>query len=230
MLNDTKNIFIVLPAYNEAQNIESTLNDLLKYGYNVVVVDDGSKDNTCELAKKFGVTVLRHEINRGQGAALSTGTEFALRQGAEIIVHFDADGQFLSSEIEQAVQIIQNRFDVALGSRFLSKDSNPPIIKRYFIFPLAKIINKLFFKINLTDPQSGFRVFNSAVGRKIKLEQDGSAHCSEFLHKIFRYNFKIKEFPITVRYFEFGQTLTGGKGRGKGGIKILKDLFLNKFI
>jgi len=225
-------VFVVIPAYNEAKNIAQTLQDLLNFNYsNIVLVDDCSSDNTLKIAKKFPIHILHHKINRGQGAALQTGTDFALQHGAEIIIHFDADGQFLVSDIESGLKIIsQDDFDVAMGSRFLNKKSNLPKIKKYIIFPIARIINKIFFNINLTDPQSGFRIFNSKVANKIKFENDGSAHCSEFLHKIFKYNFKIKEFPITVKYSEFGQTLTGGKGRGKGGIKIIKDLIFNNFI
>jgi glycosyltransferase involved in cell wall biosynthesis len=225
------NIFIIIPAHNESKNIAQTLQNLLDKNYkNIIVVDDCSTDNTLQIANQFSVHILQHKINRGQGAALQTGTDFALQHDAEIIVHFDADGQFLVSDIQTGLKIIENNFDVAMGSRFLNKKSNLPKIKKYFIFPIAKFVNKIFFNINLTDPQSGFRIFNSQVADKIKFEQDGSAHCSEFLHKIFKNNFKVKEFPITVQYFEFGQTLTGGKGRGKGGIKILKDLFLNNFI
>lgn len=223
--------WIILPAFNESKNLAQTLQDLIENDYkNIVVVDDCSTDNTLEIAKKFPIHILHHKINRGQGAALQTGTDFALQHGAKIIVHFDADGQFLVSDIQPAIKIIQDGFDVALGSRFLEKKSNLPKFKKYVIFPIGRLINKLFFNIHLTDPQSGFRVFNSAVAKKIKFEQDGSAHCSEFLHKIFKHNFKIKEFPITVKYSEFGQTLTGGKGRGKGGIKIVKDLIFNNFV
>ena len=87
------NVWIVIPAYNEEKNISGVISQLKEVTANIVVVDDCSSDNTAEIVKNLGVNLVSHLINRGQGAALQTGTEFALRQGAEIIVHFDGDGQ-----------------------------------------------------------------------------------------------------------------------------------------
>ena len=95
------NVFVVIPSWNEAKNIGAVLQSLKKYDYQIVVVDDGSSDQTAQVASDFGVKVLQHEINRGQGAALYTGTLYALKQGADIIVHFDSDGQCLAEEISQ---------------------------------------------------------------------------------------------------------------------------------
>ncbi len=225
------NIFVIVPAYNEAKNISLVLKELSLNYENIIVIDDASTDNTVKIVKKFPVILLQHKVNRGQGAALETGNQCALKNNADILVHFDADGQFLVSEIKELINpLINNNYDVVLGSRFLEKKSYIPWFKKNFIFPLARLINKTIFNIRLSDPQNGFRAFTRKVAQKIKIEQDGSAHCSEFLIKIFQNNFKIKEVAITVNYHEFGQGLFGGHGRGMGGIKILKDLFLRKLI
>jgi len=139
-------------------------------------------------------------------------------------VHFDADGQFMAQEIKDIIApITAGEADVVFGSRFLSKKSNIPRLKKYFILPLAKIVNRIFLGVNLTDPQSGFRAMTATAAKKIKIEQDGMAHCSEIMYKAFSNNFKVKEIPITVIYHNFGQ-------RFSGGLKILKDLLISRII
>ncbi len=217
-------VYIVVPAYNEEKRIRQVLEGLISLPYDIILVDDASVDNTVKIASDFDITILRHRINRNQGAALQTGNEYALSQGADIIVHFDADGQFLVEEIKDIVQpVIEQDYDVVSGSRFLEKKSNLPALKKYFIFPLARIFNRIFLGIKLTDPQSGFRALSRKAAKKIIIEQDGSAHCSEILAKTFQYNLKIKEVPITVIYHEFGQGMSGGW-------KIIKDLLISKIV
>jgi glycosyltransferase involved in cell wall biosynthesis len=215
-------VFIIIPAYNEEKRIAQVLQELSVLAYQVVVVDDGSVDQTREVVKKYSVDYLRHKINRGQGAALRTGTDYALAQGADIIVHFDADGQFLVKEISEVIQpLLSGDYDIVIGSRFLGRQSEMPKLKRYIYFPLAHLVNFLFFKIKTTDPQGGFRAFKASVAGKIKIEQDGMAHCSEILAKAFQSKLKIKEVPITVLYHHFGQKFSGG-------LKTVKDLLFSK--
>jgi len=217
-------IFVIIPAYNEEKNIVKVLKSVKPLVNRVIVVDDGSSDKTAQLAEQQGVTVLRHLINRGQGAALQTGNQYALKKGGEIIVHFDADGQFLAEEIKDIVQPLeQGEADVVFGSRFLEKKSEIPWFKEKIILPIGKIVNKLMIGVSLTDPQSGFRALSRRAVQNFNIENDGMAHCSEILYKVFKNNFKIKEVPITVIYHNFGQ-------RFSGGIKIIKDLFLAKLM
>ncbi len=224
-------IFIVIPAFNEEEKIGEIVREVLKYFENIVVVNDGSVDNTSENAKKAGALVLNHVINRGQGASLETGTSYALKNGAEIIVHFDADGQFLVKEILQIIKpIIDNKADIVMGTRFVDGKSAVPVLKKYFIMPVARFIMKVLYKVELTDPQNGFRAFNRRVGRELTIENDGAAHCTEIIVKTLKSNWRHKEVPITVRYDRFGQGIFFGKGRGSGGIKILKSLFFQKLI
>ena len=216
--------FCLIPAYNEEKTIAAVINQVKPLVAQVVVIDDGSTDNTFQLAKAQDITVLHHIINRGQGAALQTGAEYALNQGAQIIVHFDADGQFLASEIKEIVSpIAGGNFDVVFGSRFLEKKSHIPWFKKNVILPLARIINKLFLGVILTDPQSGFRALSRKVAEEIKIEQSRMAHCSEISAKVLASNFKVKEVPITVIYHGFGQ-------RFSEGIKILKELIIARLI
>lgn len=216
--------FCVIPAYNEEKNIGKVIQDVKKYVDQVVVIDDNSHDNTFREAGKQGVTVLRHSINRGQGAALQTGNIYSLRRGADIIVHFDADGQFLAKEIPNLTKpITEEVTDACFGSRFLTKKSDLPFLKEKLILPLAKVINRIFFGIKTTDPQNGFRALSRKVAENIEIEQDQMAHCSEILHKIHKSGFRIKEVPITVIYHEYGQKFSGG-------IKIVKDIIIRGFL
>jgi len=198
--NGTK-IFCVIPTYNEAKTINQVIASVKPLVDQVIVVDDGSTDNSYNLAERNNVIVLRHLINRGQGAALKTGTKYAINAGAEIIIHFDADGQFLAQDIKAILQpIINNQAEIVFGSRFLDKTnrSTIPGIKKYLIIPLAKLVNKLFLGVDLTDPQSGFRAMTGVAAKQINWQQDRMAHCSEILQQAKLKKLKIKEVPINI--------------------------------
>lgn len=215
-------ISCVIPAYNEAQKINLVIAKVLPLVDELIVVDDCSKDNTFELICQTKAVALHHPINRGQGAALQTGDEYALSHGADIVVHFDADDQFKAEEIASLVAPIkEGQADAVFGSRFLGS-ANFPFAKRFIIMPLARFINRLF-GIKMSDPQSGFRAMNRKTLSQIKIENRGMAHCSEILYKVVKTKAKVIEVPITVTYHEFGQSFGGG-------FKIIKDLLIHNFI
>lgn len=222
---DRSKIYVVVPVYNEEKNIARVVQGLREAGYTVVVVDDCSEDKTYKIVRMFPVTVLRHKINRGQGAALATGTEYALTQGADLIVHFDGDGQFLVREIEAAIEpILTEQVEMVLGSRFLEqKDNKLPWLKRKIILPLGRIVNYLFTGLKLTDAHCGFRAMKRSVAEQIKIAQDRMSHNTEIVAQIREQHWRYQEVPVTVVYHEFGQGLTGG-------FKIIKELFLGKLI
>lgn len=222
--------FCVIPAWNEEKNIFKTISSVLPRVDFIVVVDDYSKDNTClEVEKmlslpeaKDKLKLLRHPINLGQGAALQTGNEYAINNAADIIVHFDADGQFLSEEIPSVIKpIIDDSADIVFGSRFLNIKSDIPKFKKDIIMPLAKIFNLIFFGIKTSDPQSGFRAMTKETAQKIKIENNMMAHCTEILAKAHKYKLRIKEVPITVIYNHFGQKFSSS-------FRIIKDLLFKK--
>jgi len=222
--------FCIIPAFNEEEKILKVIRGVKNLVDVIVIIDDGSSDNTYQKSKQEGVVVLQHILNRGQGAALETGNKYALKEGAGAVVHFDGDGQFLNKEINDILEpILKNECDIVFGSRFLSKKTEMPFVKKNIIFPLARLVNRIF-GVHTSDPQSGFRALNKKALNKIRITNDGSAHCSEILIKAYKYNLKIKEVPIEVIYNEYGQGFFGGKGRGKGGIRILKDLLIQKLI
>ena len=213
-----------MPAYNEAKNIQNTLDDLLKCGYKIVVVDDGSQDETVALARTKRVNMVCQQINRGQGAALQTGTEFALQGGAKIIIHFDADGQFLAEEILSVIQpLINNEADIILGSRFLQKNTQMPWLKRRVIHPVSRLVNYFLTGLKLSDAHCGLRAMNRLAAEKIVILQDGMSHNTEIVAQIKKNNLRFKELPVSVIYKEFGQGI-------RGGFRILWELLIQKVI
>lgn len=215
-------IACVIPAWNEEKNIEKVVKGVKAFCDFVIVVNDKSSDRTAEIAESAGATVLNHPINRGQGAALQSGNDYALKIGADIIVHFDGDDQFLAEEIQDMVApIINNEADIVFGSRFLGKKTNFPFFKKYFIYPLAKSFTRLILGIKLSDPQNGFRAMNKYAAETIRIANREMAHNSEIQSKAFSAKLRISEVPITVIYHHFGQKLSGG-------LKIIKDLLIYK--
>lgn len=215
---------VVIPAYNESKSIGRVIRDLFKHGYKeILVVDDGSSDNTAEVASVAGAHVLRHEINRGQGAALQTGNEYALSRGADIVVHFDADGQFDAADIAPAIEFLHiNNLDAVLGSRFLRIDNQIPFFKKYFIFPISRVVNNLIIGKKLTDIHNGFRILTTVALSRIEITQNRMAHATEIVRQLVDKNILFKEFPVRVTYHEYGQGIGGA-------FKIIKDLFTGLF-
>jgi len=215
-------IACVIPAWNEEKNIAQVIKNVRPFVDKIIVIDDASKDATSKLAEEAGAYVIRHLINRGQGAALQTGNDYALNLGIDIIVHFDGDNQFLAEEIKDMIApIIKNEADIVFGSRFLEKKANLPLFKRLIIYPLAQAFTRLILGIKLSDPQNGFRAMTRQTAEKIRIMNREMAHNSEIQTKAFSYKLRVAEVPITVIYHHFGQKLSGG-------FKMIKDLFIYK--
>ena len=217
-------IIAVIPAYNEEENNAAVVGAVRPFVSEIAVVDDASSDRTSERALAAGAAVIRHVINRDQGAALETGSRYALEQGADIVLHIDADGQHRPEEIPDILRpIIEGRADIVFGSRFMGKRSDLPKLKRYVFFPVARLVNRLLLGVRMSDPQSGFRALSSAAMSAIRIENDGKAHCSEIMHKAAKSSFRVLEVPIRVIYSRFGLSFGGG-------IRIVKDLLIKKII
>ena len=198
------NIWIVIAAYNEEKRIGDVVSSIARNGYaHIIVADDGSRDATGIVAENAGAVVLRHIVNRGQGAALKTGMDFAVKNAAEIIVTFDADGQHHAEEIESLTKLIEaGDVDVCLGSRFLEKKSNVSWHRKIMLKGGASII-WFFYGIRLTDTHNGFRALRREAVQRLQLRADRMEHASEILEQIAKQKIRYKEVPVTITYSEY---------------------------
>jgi glycosyltransferase involved in cell wall biosynthesis len=200
-----KQVWIIIPAFNEDKAIGDVLADLAQYGYNVVLVDDGSAVPLSVAILQDNMFICRHPINVGQGASLQTGIQFALLKGASYLVTFDADGQHSSSEISRMLEpIVRGECDITLGSRFLKegKTYNMPFAK-YITLKVAVAFTKLTTGLNLTDTHNGFRAMRADVGANLNITQNRMAHASQILNRIKDNQWRFKEIPVTIRYTSY---------------------------
>jgi glycosyltransferase involved in cell wall biosynthesis len=214
-------IWVIIPAYNEAAVIGQVVADVAWHGYTIVVVDDGSTDDTGRKAGAAGAIVVSHPINLGQGAALQTGIQFALRQGAETIVTFDADGQHRAADIDGLIDALQtNNADFALGSRFLGGAVAMPASRR-FLLVAATWFTRLTTRLKISDTHNGLRAMTRRGAGRIKLRQNRMAHASELLDAIARSGLRYVEVPVTIEYSRY--SLAKGQ-RFTDSLRILVDL------
>jgi len=200
---------VIIPAYNEAVAIGPVISGVINHGYPALVIDDGSKDDTMIAARRAGAVVLGHLINRGQGASLKTGIGYAIANGYEAVVFFDADGQMDPAEIGKIIAPLrEGRSDVVLGSRFLGRAINLPIIKK-IVLALARWFTIATSGLKLTDVHNGFQAWRLSALQKITLKQDRQAYASELLYEIARHKLRYVEQPVTISY----TTYSVGKGQ-----------------
>ncbi|MBD3249393.1 glycosyltransferase [Candidatus Woesearchaeota archaeon] len=191
-------IWAVIPAMDEGEKIGPVIRQTKKYVNNVLVVDDGSTDNTSEAAKKSGALVLRHMINLGKGAAVKTGCDFILKKGAEKIILLDSDGQHDPKEIPNFLDALENA-DIVFGYRKF--DENMPLVFKIgnnFINFVAKVL----YGIRLKDTQSGYRAFTNYAYRKIRWTANDYSMESEMIANMAKKKLRYKQIPIKTIYSE----------------------------
>lgn len=223
MVPDAEHFWIVIPAYNEGEVLREVVSGVTKLYENVVVVDDCSTDNTGAAACEGGAIVVRHPINLGQGAALETGIRYALLNGAQSIVTFDADGQHRVEDIALLTQRqAETGADVVIGSRFLGNATGMPWLRR-IVLKLAVIFTRITSGVSLTDAHNGFRLLTRNAAQKIRIGQNRMAHASEIIDRIGSLGLSVVEAPVTILYTEYslrkGQKLSNA-------INILSELFI----
>jgi glycosyltransferase involved in cell wall biosynthesis len=222
---ERQDVFIVIPAYNEAITVRKVIRELIEFFPHVVVVDDGSSDETSLETLSSGADLLRHVINLGQGAALQTGIEYSLRAGARVIVTFDADGQHCSDDISKLVRpIFRGQADIVLGSRFLGEAENIPP-SRWFLLKGAILFTRLVSRVSLTDVHNGLRAFSRKAAKNLDIKINRMAHASELIDQIKRSNLCYVEVPVQLRYTEY----TRKKGQKTlGAFRIITDYILGR--
>jgi Glycosyl transferase family 2 len=194
-------IAILVPAYNEAENVGHVLDqmpaEVCGVATQVLVVDDGSRDGTAEVAAEHGALVARHVTNRGGGAALRTGYRLMVESGAEIVVTLDADGQHLPAEMERLVKpILDGEVDVAHGSRVLGDADRNHFSRELGIVFFNRLVS-LITRTHVTDCSNGYRAVRTTVLPQLVLRQE-QFHTSEFMIEAIKRGIPAKEIPITV--------------------------------
>ena len=193
-------IVVGIPAYNEEKNIAKVLVKLKKISQEIIVCDDGSTDQTGEIAEELGATVIRHKRNLGYGAGIRTIFLKAKEIRADILVTFDADGQHRTEDIGSIVEPITNgEADIVIGSRFLGQDSDIPKYRKVGIRAITSITNSSMGE-KLSDSQSGFRAYDKKILENITPSESGMGVSTEILIKASKSKFRIKEVPIVVLY------------------------------
>ena len=202
-------VVIVVPAFNESAVIYKVLKGIPKKikgtsNVDVVVINDGSGDDTQNEATRAGIATINHAINRGLGAAIKTGIEYAKRNKADIMVTFDGDGQHDPSDIEKIISpIIQKKADLVIGSRFKKLKRVP--VDRYFLNWIANFITFLFYGVATTDSQSGLRAFSKNALDVIDFKGERMDFSSEILLEAKRNNLRIAEVPVRAIYTEYSR-------------------------
>jgi glycosyltransferase involved in cell wall biosynthesis len=218
----SKDIWIVIPAYEEEMTIGSVLEGLKSEGYErIIVVDDGSSDRTAEISREKGAEVVSHEENRGLGAAISTGLKKARDKGADIVVTFDADGQHDTKDIERLVEALEDA-DFAVGER---ERDQMPLNKRVGNYGLD-VITRMMGGV-LTDSQSGLRAFGPKALDEIEIRSDKYSVSSEIIIQVGVKDLSFQAVPIKGIFTEYskssGTTIASG-------LKIFLDLLKLKVL
>ena len=215
----------VIPAFNEETTIAGVLDRVAPEVDTIVVIDDGSCDDTAAVAASHGAVVLRHVINRGLGAALGTGFAFALATGADAAVTLDADGQHDPRDIPRFFQALQDDADVVIGSRLLNPEGMP--LQRRIANTLGNLVTFLLFGAWVTDSQSGFRAFNRKALHGIEIRTNRMEVSSEIIAEARRRRLKLVEIPIEAIYTDY--SLSKGQGFAVG-LKTLAKLVLRRLM
>lgn len=219
-------VCVVIPAYNEAPVIKDVVKDITNalkkatYDFEVVVVNDGSSDNTAAQAQKSGATVINHILNTGAGGATATGLSYANQNGFDIAVTMDADGQHAAEDVTKGIREIQKQnADLLIGSRLINAEGMSR--SKQLGNKGLSMITFLLFGTNTTDSQSGLRLFSKRALQNLRWKTTGYEFCSEMIWRAKQLGLTISEYPIRAIYTDYSKS----KGQNNwNAVNILKSL------
>lgn len=223
---------VVIPAYNEATVIGSVIKGVKATFKNaghpvtVVVINDGSKDNTSSVARKSGAVTIDHILNSGAGGATSTGLRYAVVNDFDIAVTMDADGQHAPKDVMACVDhALKHKTDLLIGSRLINKKGMSKV--KVLGNKGLTFITWSLFGVNVTDSQSGLRVFSKTALHTLEWKSTGYDFCSEMIWRARQADLSIKEYPIKAIYTEYSKS----KGQNNwNAINIVKSLVHRRFV
>ena len=200
---DKQSTYVILPAYNEATRIQPVIEEIAKKGYKMIIVNDGSSDNTLDVIKasqrKYpkNIFIYSHIINRGVGMAMQTGFEAVLKYNPKYIVNMDSDGQHSVDDLDNVLEpLITGRAQAVIGVRPL-KDMP---LSRNFANAIMNLLTRIFYGVNVSDSQTGFRAITAEALEKININARGYLISSEFIREVNDNNIPFEEVPIKTIY------------------------------
>lgn len=202
---DTKDTLVLIPAFNESKNIISLIKNLKKYFQNILVINDGSHDNTKYLLDSQKIEFINHCINLGQGAAIDSGLKiFEKNNKFNYVITFDADGQHRVSDALNMLKVAKERkLNAVIGTRFKSRKciSELPFFKKITLL-LAKYYERIFYGIKLSDAHNGLRVLDKECVRNylLPIKSCGMHHATEISFKLTNSKLKFVEYPVNIKY------------------------------
>jgi glycosyltransferase involved in cell wall biosynthesis len=214
-MKNLDNVYVILPLFNESKVLGKVIDEVHSTFKNIIVVDDGSTDNSYDLLLKKDVTLIKHPINLGQGAAIATGFEHVKKiENAFAVITFDADGQHSIDDAKEfAKTILDCEEEIIFGSRFLGNEKNIPFVKRN-VLKIATFITNIITGMKLSDTHNGLKAIKKSCLKKLDLDINGYAFESQLIYQISKHKISYRELPANIIYTDYsiskGQSIRNG--------------------
>lgn len=226
---DKNQTFVVLPAYNESTRIQPVIESIACKGYNIIIVNDGSSDNTLEVIKESKrkypnrIHIYSLIINRGVGVATQTGFDAVLKFNPKYVVSMDSDGQHSADDLENVIKpLVTGEVQAVIGARPL--DEMP--FSRNFANKIMNLLTRIFYNVNVSDSQTGFRAITLEALKKININAKGYLISSEFIREL--HDNKIPFTEVTIKTIYTPETQAKGTN-AKEAIKIFIQMLRHQF-
>jgi len=229
-------VALILPAYNEAAVVGDVIKNLHKvfassaYDASIILVDDGSVDGTARVAEQAGANVIRHILNTGSGGATATGLAYAREQGFTLAATLDADGQHDPHDVLKGLdEQLSTSADLLIGSRLMGDSTEHMSLVRRFLNRSASLVTFVLFGVNVTDSQSGLRIFSKNALENLRWRTTGYEFCSEMLWRARQANLVVTEYPIKTIYTDHSISKPNGQSSWNA-FNIVKTLIRQRIV